>query len=71
MCFKSIASTLSEKNISIILSNARCTPNSWYNRDCLVSSTKPSAYEKLRAAGVNAGLSVKEDNFVRAAGKHV
>ncbi|KAJ3306445.1 hypothetical protein HDV03_005055 [Kappamyces sp. JEL0829] len=60
-----IAPSLAAQNVSVILANARCTPNSWYNRDCLVSGSKPSALEKLRSAGVTVGVSVKEDNFVR------
>jgi hypothetical protein len=49
----------------VILSPARCTPSGWFDQDCLVSGKNPSSYYLLEKAGVNVGLSVKEDNFIR------
>ena len=60
-----IASTIAKKGISIILANPRCVPESWYNRDCLVAGSSPSAYQKLKDAGVNVGIATKEDNLIR------
>jgi hypothetical protein len=56
---------ISSHNASVILSNSRCTPHSWFTRDCLVSGSKPSDYQKLKNSGVNVGISIREDNLVR------
>ena len=61
----SAAELLASVNASVILSDARCTPHSWFTRDCLVAGSRPSAFELLKTAGVNVGLSVREDNFIR------
>ncbi|KAJ8329721.1 hypothetical protein QVD99_004002 [Batrachochytrium dendrobatidis] len=57
------ADKLSGKNV--IFAPARCTPSSWFTRQCLEPSRTPSAYSILKANNVNVGLSVSEDNFVR------
>ncbi|KAJ2991746.1 hypothetical protein HDV02_003499 [Globomyces sp. JEL0801] len=59
------ASELGQLNASVILNPARCTPNTWHTQECLVPSTSPSAYYKLKENGVNVGLSVQEDNAIR------
>lgn len=60
-----IANDLYNNNISVILSEARCIPDSWFNQDCLVAGTVPSAYQKLKNSLVNVGISTKQDGFIR------
>jgi hypothetical protein len=49
----------------VILNPSRCTPSNWFNQACLVTGSNPSALHKLQTAGLNVGISVKEDNFIR------
>lgn len=60
-----MAKEIAAANISVIFSPARCTPETWFNQDCRVTSTNPSALHILQSAGVNVGVSFTEDNFAR------
>ncbi|KAI8904734.1 hypothetical protein EDD86DRAFT_212675 [Gorgonomyces haynaldii] len=53
------------KDKTVILKPARCTPNDWFTQRCKVTASKPTALEILQGEGVNVGLSVLEDNFIR------
>lgn len=60
-----LANDIAKRGFSVVLDNPRCTPSTWYSRDCLVSGTSPSSFQQLKDAKVRVGIASKEDNFVR------
>jgi hypothetical protein len=54
-----------QSKVSIILSPARCTPSDWNKQDCILAATTPTAVDILKAARINVGVSVSEDNMAR------